>query len=967
MRIGFRIDWGYQYLYSRRHYHPQFIWDGSLTCDNGYILHTYQLDYPVIFFGPGQCARETELPAPEWVSHTKRRLSGVRFEAEAGEDTVFHLKTISFSLDFTAKTLLDCGRMEYSVGPKYLGASVIITKDGFLWFRPEPKPGETVFEAEELDLPVHDWARMRLAWLAPGESVTLPLEVQDNGKDLQETVLHLVAMGAPAFDSEKESVVKGYIPVDIGCDGQCLASFTRYYRFHDYVLQILEDDWERVNVLPGKHSISLTNRSKNMNLAISRISFLSAGQNHGELSVPEWMLRGETLIGKVFAAREDTMEIRCGGKKLSVCCKQGWNEFSVHSDDACDLIISTDKDSKTIFVYDVPEEKTPVKVGYDMTVVPHDQYGIMDWLLDYTSRTRLGNYVVFRSFTNRGTPVDRNLLTRWGDFCRTHDIWVAASTDFEDGVLCSAAGERFHDCGIHEFPHPVYARDPEEQNSSEDMKEAMEKFIRYLKEELDKTHEHNPVAAFGDPSGGSRYCFLAGADFVRAETMIGNTQTLLSQVRPAAESLGQGKWGVHIAIQHCIQPYHETHLGQYFLSLFQAWMMGAEVIYEEDSLFELFKEERQTWDDLCTKGKRDMTRRFFRFVKTHPRTGRNVRRIAFLEGRYAAPFNGFICGSEQDPHYSVWGKYGSTAPEWGHGQPEKCRAVLDVLMPGASTHPFRQKFEKRRFFFAGTPYGDFDCMPVEAETDYWQNYKLLLNLGWNTCLEEDMEKLRLFVKNGGTLLTGIPQFSAHIDRQFLKNMDDLNLINDGDLSDLCGIRVKGKGGIYCGQWNCAGREQMQEPELSSMPSDNPDEDGAGYLADVELCGAEVVAWDSFSGLPMLVRKQYGKGTVYTLTLWAYPGHECFQRFSATWVSILAKEARGTTYVEDESGEIFWTKWIDGKKTTMMLLNTDWTKKGNIKTASLVHNGTAYPIPIRERSAVIAEILDDSIKTESYTI
>ena len=31
-----------------------------------------------------------------------------------------------------------------------------------------------------------------------------------------------------------------------------------------------------------------------------------------------------------------------------------------------------------------------------------------------------------------------------------------------------------------------------------------------------------------------------------------------------------------------------------------------------------------------------------------------TRRIAFLEGRYAAPFNGFICGSEQTPDYSVW-------------------------------------------------------------------------------------------------------------------------------------------------------------------------------------------------------------------------------------------------------------------------------------------------------------------------
>ena len=49
--------------------------------------------------------------------------------------------------------------------------------------------------------------------------------------------------------------------------------------------------------------------------------------------------------------------------------------------------------------------------------------------------------------------------------------------------------------------------------------------------------------------------------------MVGHTQTLLSQARPAAQALGDGSWGVHIAIQHHYQPYQATHLGQYFLSL----------------------------------------------------------------------------------------------------------------------------------------------------------------------------------------------------------------------------------------------------------------------------------------------------------------------------------------------------------------------------------------------------------------
>ena len=314
-----------------------------------------------------------------------------------------------------------------------------------------------------------------------------------------------------------------------------------------------------------------------------------------------------------------------------------------------------------------------------------------------------------------------------------------------------------HNAGRHEYPGVVYAQDPQKGSESTDMKNACERYIAFIKADVDEVKQMGLRPAYGDASGGHRYCYLAGTSFIRSETMVPHTQHLCSQARPAAEALGKGDWGVHIAIQHGFQLNHpEHHLGLYFLSLYQPWMMGASMIYEEDSLFQLFKEERQCWDDALTKGKRNMTREFFRFVKTHPRTGKAVRNIAFYEGRYAAPFNGFICGCEQDPDYSVWGKFGNNAPEWGHRQPEKCRHLLDVLMPGASVHPLRQQYEKRRFYFSGTPYGDFDEVPAEVSADYLKQYRLLLNFGWNTMIKEDYEKLKDFVVNGGTLFTGSP-------------------------------------------------------------------------------------------------------------------------------------------------------------------------------------------------------------------
>ncbi len=964
MRLDFRIDWGYQYLYSRRHYHPVYLWDGFLECRNGTVEETYQLDYPVIWYGPGHCAHETRLPAPEWKSRTRRGLSGIRFVAEVGDGTTFHLHTLSGDFSFSAKEILEKGRIVFPVGPKYLGCHAAATRTGYLWFRPAPKADQQVWEADDLPLPVHDWARMRTAWLAPGETLEVEAEIPKWKSDFAENILHLVAMAAPEYTPGREKQTHDTFPMTLLLDGTETAHFTHYFREHDTFMQMLEDVWIRFQASPGRHRIGIRNGSKRFFLLFSRITLQQSMHNHLEFSLPAWALVNEPLTGRIFAACPDNVTIRWPGGSTELSLQPGWNDFAFTlAAPGVNVPVEAEHSSGVIpAVYALAEETPPVTVGYDMTVVPHDSSGFMDWLLDYTWRTRLGNLVVFRSFLRKSPetaetlPVDPELLSRWGAFCRKHGISVEAATDFDDGALVAAAGEALHSVGRHEWPGAVYAFDPKEPWSSSDMKEAMDHYLNYLKIEIDRAHRAAPRAAFGDASGGHRYCYLAGVDFIRTETMVPHTQHLCSQARPAAEALGSGEWGVHIAIQHAVQPYFKTHLGMYFLSLFQPWMMGASMIYEEDSLFQLFKEERQSWDDALTKGKRDMTRSFFRFVKTHPRRGKNKRAIAFLEGRYAAPFNGFICDVEQTPEYSVWGLFGNPDPAWGHGQPEKCRQLLDVLMPGASTHPLRQRYDRRRFFFSGTPYGDFDEVPVEAESSYFHQYALLLNLGWNTMIPEDYAKLLDYVRNGGTLLTGLPQFSTHVRRDFLRSWQDLALWNGGDFTELCGVRITGPGEEYSGQWNAAGRESFPEPELSALPSRSADEDGPCRLAEAELSGAEIVAWDASTGKPMMVRYNVGRGCVYLLTAWAYPGHERLQNFSAAWIAKLAAEKRGAIHVEDPSREVFWTRWEEENACSrLMLLNTDWTGP-NEKTVRVHTPDYALKTLVRERIPLILTLL-----------
>lgn len=967
MKINFRIDWGSQFLYSSNVNHPTYIWDGKISCVGGEITEVYLLDYPKVYFGPVYSPKEIKLETPQWKCYNQRFISGIRVVAEVEDDAVFHFETVSKTVSIPVNELLGKGRLEYPVGPKYLCNTVMVTLEGHLWFRMPLKAGETAFEPEDFGLPCHSWSRMNLAWIEPGQTAKWEYEVKDNGADSNVTLFHTVAMVVPRYSDEGETQYRVDVPLEIICDGETVYRYERHYRFHDGCVQLLEDDFKYVKLAPGKHLLELKNCHDELCIGLNRIIMSQCEANHGDIFAPAWCLKSETIVGRVFSKESGKIEVNNDGKTITVDCKEGWNEFELTFERDGNIEISTASSKTFVEVFDCEEEEPSFKIGYDMTVVPHDDNGFMDHVLKYTHEQRLGNYVVFRNFLKHWPSMvprdpDAELLYKWGDYCRRHGIYVSAATDYQNGRLAEGAKEMLHDCGLHEWTRYTYTDLPREPYASANMKEASENFIAYVKEKVDEAHTVSKTAAFGDASGGIRYTYLAGTDFVRAETMVGHTCVLLSQARPAAEALGNGSWGVHIAIQHAMQPYHENHLGQYYLSLAQAWMMGAEVLYEEDSLFNLFKEERQVWDDLLVKGKREITKAFYKFAKTHPRRSKSIRNIAFIEGRYAAPFCGFNSAADD----RIWGMFGKDDPLWANLQPEKCRHLLNVLMPGANVSPLRQKNEHRRYFFSGNPYGDFDCIPTEGSVDYFKNYKLLLHLGWNTMIDEDHAKLKEYVENGGVLLTAIPEFSTHIGREFLRDMEDLALYRDGNLTELCGIKVNGKGKKYGGQWNCENRDTIEKPELISLPNDHMGEDGIPYLADVTLQGAEVVAWDMFSGQPILVRNKVGKGYVYTFTYWAYPGHESYQELTATWIKKLAAETLGDEYVVDPTNEVFWTRGKEGDTTVFNLINTDWTERGNVKTVDIVTADGKTPIEVKERTLVTVRIKDGKTECQVYS-
>ncbi len=975
MLMEFNLDFGYRFLYSRRHYHPAYCWDGTIECTDGRIVALGQLAYPESFYGPVHSPTETPLDGSAWKLTTHRDQAGIHVTADCSPGAVFCLKTAQGQFTFSARQVLDQGRIVFPVGSKYSHCTILVTRQGHLWFRPKPLPLEAVANPVDFrGVDVLNWSRMDQAWIAPGGGMEFELTLPnfDRGDD-DEWLLHLQAMTAEKR-ATPETQACAYIPMELWADGRKVCSLEYYLRHHDCHVQVLHDVWARIpldELSPGVHQFRLVNRHEQYPLLVNRVSLRPKTRDHLAMQAPVWALVGQEAIVSVYLHRRAPIELQYDPRLLKAIdpvdpsepIGPGLCEVRMIPLAAGRNVPIQVRDRRTgqtghaaiAAVYDLQPETSEVKVGYDMTTVPHDATGEMDWLLDYTHRTQLGNLVVFRPFNP--PPIDGVLWRRWGEFCNRHRIHVQAVDGYQDGNLIAGAGPHFMALGGHELSMFTYYGYPD--NQCRTMKESVERYLNHFRQDIAQRKRLGRKIGYGDAGGGHRYTLAAGADFIRAETMVAHTMQHLSQCRPAAQAIGDGQWGVHIAIQHCKQPYLETHLGMYYLSLLQPWMMGASFLYEEDSLFLLFKEERQCWDDALTKGKRDMTREFFRFAATHPRIGRPAISIGILLGRYAAPFNGFTCIDEVDPSYSVWGTLGRSDPAWGHHQPEKAAQLVDVLMPGASTHPLRQRHDKMRFYFSGTPYGDFDQTPIEADAEFLSRYRLLMLLGWNTMIPEDFARLKDYVSSGGTLLLGVPQLSTHEGREFLRAMEDLSLFNDGDVRDLCGVRIIGRGERYSGRWQATDQTfgDATCPPLSRIPSVSADEDGPCHLAQIELHGARPVIVDGHSQKPLLVEYALGRGRVYLLTTWAYPGHEELSDLAGAIVARLAQRHMGEYRVDDPDREVFWTRWPEGDGYgTLMLLNTDWSVRGNRKQVAVKTPAVAFETEVLERQAKLIKYL-----------
>ncbi len=269
------------------------------------------------------------------------------------------------------------------------------------------------------------------------------------------------------------------------------------------------------------------------------------------------------------------------------------------------------------------------------------------------------------------------------------------------------------------------------------------------------------------------------------------------------------------------------------------------------------------YDSPVCKSYRKEISDFYDFVKANGTpAGQPESTIALAKGNYD------LSGHRFAPNAPVGGAYAlaDANPAWLEGAPEYgweiVKKVFFPLKPVLEPQPNR--------FLSGTPFGMADIVTFakdQIDAGFLSaNYKALLFSGWNTASDKQYEILKTYVAQGGTLFLAIPHLSKNVTRNYASYGVD-ELVNQGDFSELCGVKVKGRGQrIY---WATA-------PDGSSeLGFRFPRRFGiiGACLGNIEITDphAEVLVVDDEQAAPVVIRRKLGQGWVYFLNTWAYPG------------------------------------------------------------------------------------------------
>lgn len=399
-----------------------------------------------------------------------------------------------------------------------------------------------------------------------------------------------------------------------------------------------------------------------------------------------------------------------------------------------------------------------------------------------------------------------------------------------------------------------------------DMSDGAKTFVRNLAYSRGESTRHT------GPSTMFRYLFQAGYQWVGAEQMYGPEEVILSALRGASRAYGKTDYGTLHAMQWGSSPFTAPeHALRLYLSLATAYMHGSSHLNTEEALWiDEYANDRYS---VAGNQHKYAQNHMLDYIETHSRQGELKSNIAILQGRNC-PWKCF-------GRTSMWSQQ---TEKWKFGKINESFDLLHVFYPDNQLN-----WCGPEGWFTSTPYGTVDILPIEANDDVFQRYRVLAFLGWNTYHADDFRRICRFVEQGGTVLLS----AAHLNAN------------------------------------------LQPDEAPEFPADD--------AAIRHLLG------DDYRSLQSKTEIRKGKGYVIYFPQSLYPSEkEIRTDYEATLRELAEKESLCESekgYVSPEQ-HIGFTVWDTPSKRTIYLLNNDWTSKQPVRHATLLLNNKKFTLNVR---------------------
>lgn len=417
------------------------------------------------------------------------------------------------------------------------------------------------------------------------------------------------------------------------------------------------------------------------------------------------------------------------------------------------------------------------------------------------------------------------------------------------------------------------------------------------------------------------------------EMMPGNPEILFSAIRGAVRAFGHEKFGALIAFGwYGGGKWDELYFKRWELALKYAYLSGTFHIRSEDGQFGLESHYNYTYaiDSNEARQFRKVMRDFAEFCEKDERPeGGPIVKFGMISGNLDG-FNG------TDFSKTVWGQY-EAGEQWKYADAEKTWNTLKTVNSRPDWH-FNCN-QGNTEFSGHPPYGLYDIVPAESPIENLSRYSCLIFMGWNTMTPDIYKNLCQYVRNGGLLLAALPHCAINICRD-----EVLKLYNDGDLSELFGVKINGKSKSSVHGVKFKNHETFSNLDLpdwteisdvkfasSGFKVGNLSTDNAITLIySAELFDSRL---EKSSCLPVLTGYRNGKGQSFLLNAWEYPGSD---NLADLWkfllLTFMKSQAPGKLEIIAQEA-IRYALYGESGNETVYILNTDFEFSANCRINS----------------------------------